>query len=89
MKESLKQRLLAYLRKHGGRVASGELQRLVMQTTSYTPQNVGRRLRELENEKLIEVSYEKGHAYYKASSPKRIDYFIVNGVEVAPPRKIW
>jgi DNA-binding transcriptional ArsR family regulator len=33
--------------------------------TKYTPQNVGRRLRELENEGVVEVRYEKNHAYYR------------------------
>jgi DNA-binding transcriptional ArsR family regulator len=62
----LKTRLLKWLRKHPGYVPSGELQRIVAQSTTYSPQNVGRRLRELENEGLIEVSYEKGHAHYRA-----------------------
>ena len=31
----------------------------------YTPQNVGRRMRELENENVVEVRYEKNHAYYR------------------------
>ena len=32
---------------------------MVMKATTYTPQNVGRRLRELENEGELEVRYEK------------------------------
>jgi DNA-binding transcriptional ArsR family regulator len=45
--------------------ASGNIQRMVAVKTSYTPQNVGRRLRELENEGFIEVKYERNHAYYR------------------------
>ena len=33
--------------------------------TDYTPQNVGRRLRELENEGVVEVKYVRGHAFYR------------------------
>ena len=63
----LKQRLLDYLRRqNGSSVASGELQRLVASRTTYSPQNVGRRLRELENEGKVKVTYIKGHAHYEA-----------------------
>lgn len=39
------------------------MQRIVAEKTNYTPQNVGRRLRELENEGIVEVKYVKGHAH--------------------------
>ena len=64
-KPSLKDRLYNFLKKNPTWIASGEIQRMVVLKTSYTAQNVGRRLRELENEYLIEVSYRKGHAWYK------------------------
>ncbi len=62
--------LLEYLRKNftESHVASGELQRLVSKNTTYSPQNAGRRLRELENEGLIEVMYVKNHAHYRAKA---------------------
>jgi DNA-binding transcriptional ArsR family regulator len=63
---TLKERLLKWLRNHPGFIPSGELQRIVAQSTKYSPQNVGHRLRELENEGLIEVKYERGHAHYRA-----------------------
>jgi DNA-binding transcriptional ArsR family regulator len=62
---TLKTRLLRWLRNQAGWIPSGELQRIVAQSTTYSPQNVGRRLRELENEGLIEVKYERGHAHYR------------------------
>jgi len=63
---SLKDRLAAYFRRnHSFWIASGAVQRLVMEKTSYTPQNVGRRLRELAEEGVLEVEYRKGHAYYR------------------------
>lgn len=62
---SLKERLLRWLKNNPQFIASGELQRIVSNSTSYSPQNVGRRLRELQNEGKIEVEYRKGHAYYK------------------------
>jgi predicted transcriptional regulator len=41
---------------------------IVAEKTKYTPQNVGRRLRELENEGVVELRYEKNRAYrYKTS----------------------
>jgi DNA-binding transcriptional ArsR family regulator len=66
MKKTLKARLEEYFRRnHSMFIASGDLQRLVMQKTNYTPQNVGRRLRELAEEGVLEVEYRKGHAYYR------------------------
>lgn len=65
MKESLKDRLLRYLSKQPGFVASGDLQRLVAVHTTYTPRTTVRRLEELAEEGLLEVEYRKGHAFYK------------------------
>lgn len=66
-KLSLKERLLKYLRGQKGFVASGELQRLVVKHTTYTPRTTCRRLEELAADGLLEVEYRKGHAYYKAT----------------------
>lgn len=62
---TLKERLRKYLRDNHGWVAKGDLQRLVAEKTSYTPENAGRRLRELEVEGKLEVQYRKGHAWYR------------------------
>lgn len=62
---SLKSRLADYLKRQATWKASGELQRLVTQRTTYTAQNAGRRLRELVNEGVLEVKYIKNHAYYR------------------------
>lgn len=64
-KESLKTRLINYLQKKNDWVASGLLQELAQQNGYWSPQNTGRRLRELENEGIIEVEYRKGHAWYR------------------------
>jgi hypothetical protein len=55
--QSLKDRLARYLKAYYSQawVASGDLQPIVASKTEYTPQNVGRRLRELENEDVVEV----------------------------------
>lgn len=67
MKLSLKERLVRYmLKRHTEWVPSGEIQRIVAQYTEYTPQNVGRRLRELENDGTLEVKYVDNHAHYRA-----------------------
>jgi DNA-binding transcriptional ArsR family regulator len=65
MKSTLKERLERYLRNNHGWIASGTIQRIASEKTSYTPSNVSRRLRELENEGVLEVQYRKGHAYYR------------------------
>jgi len=62
---SLKDRLELFLRKHGAWIASGELQRLVAQKTTYTPRTTVRRLEELAEEGVLEVKYLKGHAWYR------------------------
>lgn len=65
MKQSLKNRIYAYLQKRDYFVASGDIQRLAMDNGFYSPQNAGRRLRELHQEGLLSVEYRKGHAWYK------------------------
>ena len=65
-KISLKDRLLRYLLKGHGFVASGDLQRLVAEKTTYTPRTTVRRLEELVTEGKLEVEYRKGHAFYRA-----------------------
>lgn len=71
MKKSLKDRIYDYLKaRPNHRVPSGEIQRLVTQKTSYTAANATRRLRELAEDGLIEVEYEKNHAHYYYKPPK-------------------
>lgn len=62
---SLKNRLIRFLQNNPVYIASGELQRIVSEKTSYSPSNVSRRLREAENEGKVLVDYRKGHAFYK------------------------
>jgi hypothetical protein len=67
---SIKERLEGYLRNHHGWIPSANLQKLVMERTSYTPQNVGCRLRELAEEGKLEVMYVRNHAHYRSAHPK-------------------
>ncbi len=63
---TLRDRLIRYYKtRHTMWISSGELQRIVGELTTYTPANVSRRLRELQNENLLEVKQVKGHAWYK------------------------
>jgi DNA-binding transcriptional ArsR family regulator len=62
---TLKERLEKYLRANHGWIAKGELLRLVNEKTSYTADNAGRRLRELEESGILEVRYVKNHAHYR------------------------
>jgi hypothetical protein len=64
---TLKERLERYLRNDHGWIPSADLQILVMERTSYTPQNVGRRLRELAEEGKLEVMYVRNHAHYRSA----------------------
>jgi len=68
MKESLKSRIYKYLQKRDYFVASGDIQRLAQENGYYSPQNSGRRLRELCEEGKIEVEYRKNHAWYRRKS---------------------
>jgi DNA-binding transcriptional ArsR family regulator len=78
----LKDRLQRYFERNAGIwFASGDIQRLVTEKTSYTPSNASRRLRELENEGVIEVRYEKNHAYYRHKTSESTAQAIQRGLQ--------
>lgn len=77
-KISLRDRLMRYLLKQHGWVASGDLQRLVVAHTSYTPRTAVRRLEELANEGKLKVEYRKGHAFYRAKQNNRAEILAEN-----------
>ena len=84
MKQSLKNRILNYIRRNfPAKIASGEIEKLA-QGIGRTGSNATRRLRELQNDGLIEVSYgNKNHAFYQAIPPKeRIKYISDEGKEI-------
>lgn len=62
---SLRDRLATWFKNHPGLHASGSIQRMVSEKTTYTPSNTSRRLRELEVDGTLKVEYKDGHAYYK------------------------
>lgn len=70
MKLSLKERILQYLLKNHGFVASTQIERLVMEHTTYIASNASRRLRDLFEEGKVEKihKYQNGKqlAFYKA-----------------------
>lgn len=69
MELSLKQRIARWLEKRPAEVwAKGELERMIMGRTTYTADNVGRRLRELEVEGVLKVTYRNNHAHYQWNS---------------------
>jgi len=80
---SLKDRLAAFLKKYYSQcfIPSADLQRIVADKTTYTPQNVGRRLRELENEGVVEVKYVRGHAHYRFVQTQSIERQITRQIE--------
>lgn len=68
---TLKDRLVAYMQRHHTEwVASGALQRIVVEKTSYTPRTAVRRLEELAERGVLQVEYRKGHAFYKFNEGK-------------------
>lgn len=68
---TLKDRILRYIQRQAPKfVSSGEIQRMVVQYTKYTPRTAVRRLQELCNEAAIRVEYRKGHAWYTVNEFK-------------------
>lgn len=66
MERSLKSRIETWLKNRPAEIwAKGELERMIMGRTTYTADNIGRRLRELEVEGKLKVTYKKGHAHYQ------------------------
>lgn len=87
---SLKERLLKYLRgQYPKKIAKGELARLVMEKTTFTAENSGRRLRELEVEGLVQVDYVKGHAWYSACPPLMVEAYTVPVTGEVISKAIW
>lgn len=83
---SLKERLLRHLLRTHGWISSGELQRLVVQHTKFTPRTAVRRLQELQEEGFLEREIRKGHAWYRAKDgvemPKEQNPDFIPGVGV-------
>ena len=83
---SLRNRLLRYLLKQHGWVHSGDLQRLVMENTTYLPRTTVRRLQELCDEGTLEVRYENRAALYRAKEgvemPKQPNENFIVGVGI-------
>lgn len=63
-KLSLKTRTLNYLRKNGGWINGGELERIAL-SVGYKASNISRRARELHEEGLLERHEVKGSVEYK------------------------
>ena len=78
---TLKERLEAYIRGKRCCISSGAIQKLVAERTHYTAQNVGRRLRELENEGVLEVQYRKNHAWYRAVTRESIEELMARQIQ--------
>lgn len=73
MKEiGLRERLVRYFqRNHTKWLASGELQRLVVQHTKHTPRSAVRRLQEMHEEGVLDRELRKGHTFYRYANPKQ------------------
>jgi hypothetical protein len=67
---TLKERLERYLRNQHGWIAKGQIEKLVVEKTKYTADNAGRRLRELENEGVLDVQQRRNHSWYRIKQAK-------------------
>lgn len=65
MNLTLAQRLTNYLKKVGEYVPKGELERIVLEKTTYTADNTGRTLRKLAEKGTLLVKQVRGHSHYK------------------------
>jgi hypothetical protein len=76
MTKTCSQRCVDYLKRHPDMwIASGHMQRLGAQNSTYTPATIARQLRELAQVGEIEVEIRKGHAHYRytgGSEAKRL-----------------
>lgn len=69
MTETLRNRLIRYFKNNPTSiVASGDIQRMVANKTTYTPRTAVRRLEELANEGILNIKMVKGHAWYHLAS---------------------
>jgi hypothetical protein len=73
---SLKERLARYMRNNHGWIASGDIQRITPEKAFYTPSNVSRRLRELQNEGVLEVQIRRGHAFYRVAQKESTLFYM-------------
>lgn len=69
-RQSLKERIYAYLKRHPEWIAKGNIADLARSATGATGEHTGRRLRELHEEGKVEVDYRTNngarHAFYRA-----------------------
>lgn len=69
---TLKDRIQKFFEKHPGKwIASGTIQRLTVEHTSYTPATADRRLRELREGGVLESEDRKGHEWFRLSDEWR------------------
>ena len=91
---SLKQRILAYIRKQNGFCNGGEIERLAM-GVGFKPSNASRRLRELYNEGLLERKIEKSiyskiaSVWYRSSQPKKIISYSVPELDLKFEKRVY
>lgn len=63
---SLSERILKYYRNNPDRwISGGEIERLVAEKTTYKASNASRRLRELQEDNLLERDERKGTVFYR------------------------
>lgn len=73
MKLSLQERILAYYRKHDGEwISGGNIERLVVSSTTYKASNASRRLRELHEDGKLERQEVKGTVFYRYIPQKKV-----------------
>lgn len=94
MANSLKNRILNYIRKSDGWINGGELEKLA-ESVGYKASNASRRCRELYNEDLLERKVEKStnskvaSVWYRAKAPQSIIKYYVPATGQTIIKKIY
>lgn len=87
----LKTRMINYLKKDGGYVNGGELERLAL-SVGYKASNISRRARECAEDGILERKEEKGSVWYKYVAQQRttsIPHFTENNTVIMKQATIF
>lgn len=89
MAETLANRILSFLERHSGEwVASGDMQRVIGEKTTFDPRSAVRRMQEMAKEGLLEVEIHSGHAFYRHMPKKKPEFGVLPIKELKEEKKI-
>lgn len=89
MAETLANRILSFLERHSGEwVASGDMQRVIGEKTTFDPRSAVRRMQEMAKEGLLEVEIHSGHAFYRHMPKKKPEFGVLPIKELKEEKKM-